>query len=676
MPSALLSQRRSRSICSSCSRLLRAVFTAQAIFSSAPELRVFDLQSESYPPTGSISADGIKNQLGRPKLDRLTLLVREAVQNSWDARLVDRGVRFGMAGWNLTDKQRSWLLDTLFKRMPPRGLDVRKLLGSPEPAAVLAIYDRGTKGLCGPTRADQAPTGEALNFVNLLRNVGQPPTAYRGGGTYGFGKTALFLASRARTIVVHSQVAAGRKFEQRFMGAALGSQYTHAGSVGRGRRYTGRHWWGRKDGSVVEPVTGRDASDAAKALGLPQFDREETGTTILVLLPDFEGRTPEEALRFIGEAILRTFWPKMVDGARGSGSMNFALSWNGIRIPMPRPQDVPPLGAYVKAFANLQAKLADKPMPHAGGWVQEIHSQRPARRLGTLSLLKFPPEPRLASASENEDNGPFQGRSHHTALMRGPHFVVNYLAGPTLPYELAEYAGVFVASPTAEEAYARSEPPTHDDWVPDILEDRTDKRLVNIGLRKIKEAMQEFAGVSMPDKVPSQGVPLGAFSDLLGGLIPGERGTGARGGAGDAGGFGGGGGNRGENGGAGTGGRGRGGARATRVRIMEAGEPDSIAGANVPVFTVAFDLEPAQRTEKLTIVARPGVLLEDGSMESEPPLGADKPEVLFWSNAAGKVVSRAQKLTVGPNEKGPWTVALAMPQDAAVAVELDLETTR
>jgi hypothetical protein len=640
-------------------------------------VKALDLQSECYQPTGSISADGIKNQLGRPKLDRLTLLARESVQNSWDARLADKGVRFGMAGWNLLDPQRAWLLETLFKKSPPHGLELRALLESEEQAAVLAVYDRGTKGLCGPTRADKISSGGPSNFVDLLRNVGQPPTAFLGGGTYGFGKTALFLASRARTIIAHTQVSLGKRYEQRLMGAALGSQYAHKGGIGRGgRRYTGRHWWGRKDGNVVEPLTGREAVDAAKAIGMPTFEKEESGTTILMLLPDFEGRTPEEALRFIGEAILRTYWPKMVDATRGTGSMMFQLSWNGGRIPMPRPQDVPPLSAYVKAFANLQAKLANKPLPHAGGWLQPIESQRPARTLGTLSLIKFPPEPRLVSASNEDDQGPFQEKSHHTALMRGPHFVVNYLEGPTMPYELAEYAGVFLTNSDSEEAYARSEPPTHDAWIPDML-DGTAKRLVNIGLRKIKEGMQQFAGVSVPEKVAGQTVPLGAFSDLLGGLIPGELGTGARG-ASD------------------TSGRsynarsnGADGAtksdgvqsnarvsRTSRVRILETGEPQIVVGTKVPVFKVLFDVEPDERTEPLVVSAVTNVQLEDGSIEAEPPLGAERPVILFWCNKTGKVISRTSSLELRPTDHGPWIVAITMPSDAVVAVELDLEPSK
>lgn len=634
-----------------------------------PRLRPFDLQSESYQPTGSISADGIRNQLGRPKLDRLTLLVRESVQNSWDAKISSHGgVRYGMAGYELSDRQREWLTRTMFKKIPSAGLELKSLLGSSEPATVLALYDRGTIGLCGPTRADQESPDVPANFINLLRNVGQPPTAIGGGGTYGFGKTALFLASRARTIVAHTQIASGRRFEQRLIATALGSQYTHR-ALGRHHRYTGRHWWGRKVGSVVEPFTGRDAMDAAKMLGLPLFEKGETGTTILVLLPDFEERSPEDALRFIAEAILRNFWPKMVDGSRGAGTMAFELSWNGIAIPIPRPQDVPPLGAYVKAFHNLQARLANRRLPHSDGWLQEIHSQRPQQHLGTLSLVRFPPEPRLGSSSQEDTDGPFTSQSHHTALMRAPRFVVSYLEGPTMPYELAEYSGVFVATAEAEKAFSRSEPPTHDDWIPDMLDDRHERTYVRVGLKRIREGMQEFAGVGSPGEIRGESVPLGGFSDLLGGLLPAERGTGTRGGV-----FG-----NGETvvGGGKAGEREEGGRRRTssmaRVRITEAGDPRSIKGSKVPVFTVGFVVEPHPRKESVVVSAHVAVLLEDGSIEGDPPTGSERPKVLSWTNAKGKNLGDANTLEISPDDAGPWTIRVAMLEDAAVVVELDIE---
>jgi len=631
-------------------------------------LKPLDLQSEPYQPTGSISADGIKNQLGRPKFDRLTLLVREAVQNSWDARSPSTNcVLFGMAGRQLDDQQREWLLSTVFRRTESNGTSLREHLLAARPATVLTIYDRGTRGLCGPTRADSDSGTEHANFVNLLRNVGQPPTAFRGGGTYGFGKTALFLASQVRTILVHTQIAVGRRLEQRFMAASLGHQYTQR-SLNVVKRYTGRHWWGRKGrGGVVDPIEGREASEAAYKLGLPAFEREETGTSIAILLPDFDEREPQDALAFMATAILRSFWPKLVDGPKGAGTMRFQLSWNATPIPMPRPQDLPPLDGYVKAFANLQAHLSGHKVPHQPATFSTINCQRPVRRLGTLSLVRFPPSARLQSqAAHDSDEGPFSGPSHHTALMRGPHFVVNYLDGPAIPYEQAEYAGVFVASEDCEEAFARSEPPTHDDWAPEMLDVRNERVFVRVAARRIRDAMQEFAGPPTSSGESGDGVPLGAFSDLLGGLIPAERGTGARPG-GDVSPDG-----SDPDGETTTGRRGTAvSVRAARVRLLGATEPESVSGTTA--FSVQFDIEPSAREKPVIVSANPMVILEEGSVESEAPAGAQRPRILFWSDSSGRQVSKADRLEVPAKTRGPWSVTIAMPSDAAVAVDLAIE---
>ena len=57
------------------------------------------LRSEEFPPGGTISAKGAKESLGRPHLDHLLVLVREAVQNSWDARSEDHeSIEFDLAG--------------------------------------------------------------------------------------------------------------------------------------------------------------------------------------------------------------------------------------------------------------------------------------------------------------------------------------------------------------------------------------------------------------------------------------------------------------------------------------------------------------------------------------------------------------------------------------------------
>jgi hypothetical protein len=261
--------------------------------------------------------------------------------------------------------------------------------------------------------------------------------------------------------------------------------------------------------------------------------------------------------------------------------------------------------------------------------------------------------------------------------MRSPHFIVNYLEGPSVPYEHAEYAGVFMASEDAEESFAKSEPPTHDDWTPDMLDNRSDKVFVRVGMRRIKDAMHEFTGTASVPRNGEGAVPLGAFSDLLGGLIPAEQGTGARsnGGVGAAGtngdGIGGNGMGEGGEGTEGTPARGTRSGRTARVRILDVSEPDAVSG--VPVFTVRFDLEPETRKQSFVVAATPMVVLEEGAVESDPPAGSQRPRVLFWSDSSGAVVGNSERFEVAPDARGPWHVAVAMPPDAAVALELSAE---
>ena len=44
--------------------------------------------------------------------------------------------------------------------------------------------------------------GEPRDFVDFVRNIGQPPDKDLGGGSFGYGKAAFYIASRARTILV------------------------------------------------------------------------------------------------------------------------------------------------------------------------------------------------------------------------------------------------------------------------------------------------------------------------------------------------------------------------------------------------------------------------------------------------------------------------------------------
>ena len=157
------------------------------------------LLSEKYSPQGNVAAEGVLNQLGRPGLDSLSVLVRETVQNSWDARLADNEtVHFTIAGRFLSATQLDFLRHMVLSEEPER-LKLHDRLSSEagNSVRILTISDRGTTGLNGPTRADALDDDtRSRNFVNFFFNVGQSKGNSLSGGTYGYGKSILYQVSQ------------------------------------------------------------------------------------------------------------------------------------------------------------------------------------------------------------------------------------------------------------------------------------------------------------------------------------------------------------------------------------------------------------------------------------------------------------------------------------------------
>lgn len=481
--------------------------------------------SEPFPPHGALAAEGAENLLGRPRLDPLVVLVREAVQNSWDARRDDSSqVSFAVHGRHLESDQRRQLRDRVFSDPPKVATRLRDVL-TRDDILLLALTDTGTTGLGGPIRADHPPRRhEPSNFVDLLFNIGQPAERELGGGTYGFGRTISFVVSEARAVLVHSRTRAGRRLESRFIGAAFSDHFTQGN-----RRFTGRHWWGRPVEGSIEPVVGDEADAIARSLGLPSFGPDEPGTTICVVAPDLRGRTAEQALRFIAGALGWNFWPKQIGNGSEPPSMNFSVALDGARIDVPTPEVEPPLHAFTESLRAVRAaaegRTSSTQSSNADGEpeteVHEITLPKTGQTIGWLGLTRCAalPRPRSDEGEDEEDErGPsaaFVGPAHHIALMRHPELVVEYLSTAELPSVSSEYVGVFKPVREVDRAFARAEPPTHDGWNANLVPETKLRRFVGVALRTVRELTTEYAQHRSSDAV----VPTTRLDQALGVLF-------------------------------------------------------------------------------------------------------------------------------------------------------------
>lgn len=477
------------------------------------------LYQEKIGPSGNIVSKGILNQLGRPDLDILAILVREAVQNSWDARKKEKQfIDFDVNGWTLTSRQKELFRSEILVELPPHAsLPLADLLNQHE-INVMMFSDHGTTGLTGPTRADKFVDGnEEPHFINFLRNIGNPSNKEFSGGTYGYGKSAFYRASQKRTICVYTRCIFKGKLETRFIISALGHPYETLTD-----KYTGRYWWGQieEHGGLAEPILNEDADWIADALGFPSFDGDETGTSVMILDPYFGERTPLQATNLMAEYILWNFWPKMLAGPTGFSSINFDVIWQGTHINIPKPEEYPPLIGFVQAMHRLNdsKRYSDSKLPSTS---MEITSQRPKQRLGHIALQQFTKSKiSVFDTGDNSHTSSFNKLTHHTAVMRQPELVVRYIAGPQIDNEHVGYAGVFVAEESLDRVFAESEPPTHDDWVYTSLEDKNHRSFVNQAMKRIKSAMSEFVEVNVENnKTGNKLAHLGSLATKLTSLL-------------------------------------------------------------------------------------------------------------------------------------------------------------
>jgi hypothetical protein len=590
--------------------------------------------SQPFAPEGSAAAEGIVKQLGQPQLDPLTVLVREAAQNSWDAGTAGVPVDFHIRLETLGARAEQWRRLLLPGPADAAGVPLDDVL-TPD-TVVLTVSDRETRGLGGPLRAGARPAeGQKADFVQFLRNVGEPNDNEFGGGTYGFGKGIFYRLSRVATILVDTHTMTG---ERRLMGAALGNSW-YSGDV----RYTGRHWWADlgSDG-IPDPYLQDEAVDLAEALGLPGFTDGRTGTDVVLIAADLgtvdvEGvprpRTTQEAADFLASSMLWNLWPKTI-ARDGTAPMVLDVVVDGRPIGVPDPATVPDLRPFVASLGNVRS-----------GETQLTYKRTVAPKIaGQLALTNdtaaatSPVTDAVISSAR-----PFDGPSHHVARMRIAELVVDYLPTSPHPDPLLRYAGVFKSTEESDRYFASAEPPTHDDWVERGLSG-TARGVVQGARNYVVKSVDSFLGLSS-STAGGQGKGLGALSSKLASLLPTVESTGA-----------------GLSGGGSGGGSGRGSRRtSTAARIVDGPRLERFGDS----LYLTAKVEVPQMSVPRRLGAEVSVVVEGGGRESEPPVGAPVPKVTGWRSTDGRG-SDGPILDLVANDTTEWWVYSSYVPDAVV----------
>lgn len=487
-------------------------------------MKVLSLHSEKYSAAGNLAAEGYRKLLGSPGIDLLQTLIREAIQNCCDASKDGKGPAVTIRLRKLSKTQSHALKRYVFSELPDSDSSrnsMEKFLKKRE-QWVLEICDIGTSGLTGPTHADIVDEDGSNDFVNFLRNVGAGRDTSQGGGTYGYGKSALYLSSGCSTILVDTLTTYRKKAVRRLMGCHLGEAHV----VGHGKkqeRRTGRHWWGKRsnDEDLVDPFEGKHAEELADAIGFLPRRASSTGTSIMMIDPVFLSKEigGQELSQMIIECVLWNFWPRLRDEAEDKKKLQVKLELNGKPVPIPAPEDFPPLNLFCAALNKIKTGEED---------VEVINCAKPKKRLGQLAIQKGVLTDRISDVSASETLLPLY--SSHIAVMRPVELVVKYFEGDPLASEHVEWAGVFIADEDdeVESAFAAAEPPAHDDWQYGLLEKGRKQTFVRVAVRHIKKAAREVAGIGATSQFVSDNTEsIANISSRLGVFLDGAMGQGA-----------------------------------------------------------------------------------------------------------------------------------------------------
>lgn len=458
---------------------------------------------------GDTDGTGATRVLGQPDVDLQNLLVRETAQNSWDAALEGRTPLYELRHRVLDDVVRDVLTWNVFRGSAAE-LGLEKALGASQLTAI-EIVDRNTKGLGGPTRNDlQLPPDSIKDFADFVLTIGAPPDHQQGGGTYGFGKTAAYLASQCSTIVIWSKAvnAATGLPEERFIASAMGPSFNIDG-----QRFTGRQWWGlpTEDGPGsfrFEPAVGRDARQLGQAVFERHFTEEETGTSLLILQPHPADNGASLVDAWL-EAIMNNLWPKLAEqqDPRRRMQVNVYDEGNAVQLP-----DMATSALWqakhecLEAIRSAQAGLGNtNPLVR----LETIESYRPKAVLGHLAI-------RYVATSSSD---PMTQTANTVTFMRShAELVVKAQASPPSSVPGHDWVGVFKPAPDKDQAFAQSEPPAHDNWHPEGMQDKALKSTVTVALNRVKRKVAEFLTPTIVSTGSESASSTGAVSAALAGL--------------------------------------------------------------------------------------------------------------------------------------------------------------
>ena len=353
---------------------------------------------------GTINASGALNTLNGTSFNDTEILLREAIQNSFDARevqiVIDNKTQQKVKKHKILDfKIRAFHFTTenvLFINNSFRNenrnnyfcKNIAPFLS--EEKINIELTDLNTIGLIGvPGLTDKKQHQNFANFVYYTGDSKEEGSV--SGGSYGFGKAAYYLYSDVRTIIVYSRIKKDTDYQSRLIAISMDERID-----------IGRCWWGIKkksdfgDESFAAPVIGPEADVVANGIGFIPFNQEQSGTKILILnakprgVATHENGNPksiDDIIKYdIPAYLVHWYWNKII-----ANKIVFSVEYDGKQIEIDNPLEVYPYDCFFKAYKRLLSIKKGEIKSDSKRGIK-IDFERPKVSLGIASIEKTIPK--------------------------------------------------------------------------------------------------------------------------------------------------------------------------------------------------------------------------------------------------------------------------------------------
>ena len=247
------------------------------------------------------------------KTPSLDLFVREAVQNSLDAKTENAkyvSVEFltGFFNSKKLSAELDGIKDALYKKHPG------------DNCTFLAVRDSFTVGLTGETDYSKVSNNEYGNVLKLIYEICRPQENEGAGGSWGIGKTVYFRMGIGLVVYYSRILKDNGSYESRLAASLVENEHDSNAMIPiyKGQSKNGIAWWGEptdKENDTVPVTDEKYISNFLDIFGVEPYTGTQTGTTIIIPYTDEKNlleNNQVEYLNTLGEPV-SPFWCSSVE---------------------------------------------------------------------------------------------------------------------------------------------------------------------------------------------------------------------------------------------------------------------------------------------------------------------------------------------------------------------------